>query len=390
MNRTMALGLLVLILSGCADLTVRQRVSANGETFGSMHLVLNLTQDFMNQQGTRMSYEEFDEYTKKNSCPALIEQFNLTNSTCDVKYLFLTYSGNGTGKNITEADGFVRRTHLLTTEYQLKPNMSGLTSGALDAAKITEARAQGVKATFILEVPGVVQYASSGTILNRSEPGYGAVAFDMLDLLAGGKEISVTSTDYNRTAQIIFSALPLLLIVGVPIVRWLFNRKQKKSLYKDRAGTGLYVTVVLVIVSLLFFTMYSFLFGPAENQLAVFFYAAAMSAIITITVLFYVGTDFEVTQEGIVYKSNFAKKSIRFSEIRKVERAKVVGWLRWWWARQTVTTTSGTTVKPTDFVQHAFRLRNRGVLFQLKNGKSVYYRVRDIDWVIETVKGRIS
>lgn len=105
----------------------------------------------------------------------------------------------------------------------------------------------------------------------------------------------------------------------------------------------------------------------------------------------YMGTDFEVSGEGIIYKKYFVKKTILFSEIKKIERAKAglklslgkgVGYR--------VTTTSGEEVLPTYLERGNGQRWNKGILLFLENGNTVYYPVCDIGWVMEAVKAHIQ
>jgi hypothetical protein len=173
----------------------------------------------------------------------------------------------------------------------------------------------------------------------------------------------------------------LIIIMIAPLfIRPFINRKQEKSQYKDKPGTARFIfsELFLFVVFAISASIH------VSNRALCIIIAIASAASIVILALRYLGTDFEIAANGVTYKKNFKTKTIPFSHIKKVERAKIKGF-SWIGRTKTFTTPAGEDIKPTEIIINLRNIRT-GIILFLKDGSTIFYPVKETEWAIEAVK----
>jgi hypothetical protein len=375
-----------LLLSGCINAEVRQVIDSNGKMSGSLNAVVNLTSFYVQQGLQPENYSDADPLIESSICGSLSNSSNLTGVKCGISNAILTVSGNFNESNLTKAEGFFKSTGLFNSEYLFAPNTSGFgqfsgASGTDPVRALTEAKKQGANMTYVIDMPGEVYEAGGGRIVE------GDAVFDLIDVLTNEKTIYARSRAPNGDFFGWFSLVAFAIILASPLLRWAINRKRKNSLYKEGPGilgTLLFIFFMIVLISVFLFESFSFFSGPGDlfSGFGLLFFLA----IFVYSLVWFLGTDFEVSVDGIFTKQYFMEKRIRFSEVKKIERAEMdsIFFLGDW----KVATPTGARVHPSETVYGGKNFR-KGVLLYLKDGRTVYCLVRDGDWVIDAVRARI-
>ena len=389
----------ILFLSGCeatnnltGNIEIREEISADGNASGSMSIYLDMTSLYLAAQVPEASYPQFDAVLKKSFCENASASFNLTkDAKCDVNNAIFTLSGNKTNSDhlLNKTDGLYKKSGLLYVEYLFAPNSSSL-GGASGAAPNLSQLPQGLKSKLTIEMPGEIFEVIGGKITTENY-GKKVAEFNFLEVLAKGTPISVRSRHMNGPVLSIITLLLLLLTIAMPIIRTLMNRKQADSLYKDSPNTILYAVLMLfVIIPGFYWTSYMFFYASSiEMRITPLIWAFVYNLGFIVFTALYLGTDFEVTKNGIIYKKFFVKKIIPFSQIKNIERAKIESRFTFKLLVKTYITPSGAKVQPTDIVNNLRGGLRKGILIFLKDGRTILYPVRDIDWVIDAVKSRV-
>lgn len=384
----------LLILGGCGGaLEIHQTINATGITKGYIDGTFDLTEIYEQQQASVSSYPTIDANSKGPICKQISEAINATDIACDLRNAILTFKGTKEEKQLNESDGFLIKRGWFVIEYFYRPNSTGLPSGnssqASNLSQLSEFRANGLIMKYVIEMPGDIVDVVGGRI-TRDNQGKSVAEIDMMDVIIQGGTISVRSREFTALLGIIILGA-LALIAAMPLLSWLMNRREEKSVYKDKPGTLMYMFLFAPLSLIMFCAAaLGFFIGDPGSGVTFVIGAFFFSMAFVLVILQYLGTDFEVTQKGIVYKTAFAKKMIPFSQIKKIERATAgVGFSRGIRPAYLVTTTSGTKVKPTHLEKGNGRRWHKGVLIVQKDGATTYYPVRDIGWVIDAVNERI-
>jgi hypothetical protein len=388
------LALAIVLLSGCVNVNVRQKVTSEGTMTGSMNGTLDLTDLYLSYGVPRENFSQLDSVMYGSVCGNITSSpGNLTNIRCGVQNAVVTVSADFRETNLTEKDGFYRSYGLFNTEYLLVGNVSSITggdSGMFDIGTLIQAKKKGASISYVIEMPSDAYEVGGGRLVNETDS-YGRTTtvakFDFIDVMTKGDQIYVRSREPNFLPIFLLTLLGLGAAFLPPALRWLIHPKRDKSLYKD--GLGILWTILQVVGILMlnfFFLVSAIVYGSFPDQGWVVIGVMLFPALELYSIFIYLGFDFEVTKDGIFSRQNFMEKRFKFSEIKKVERAEMdsIFFLGDW----KVATPSGTKVHPSEtwYNGHAAR---KGVLISLKSGKSVYVLVKDIDWVIDSIKEQL-
>ena len=254
-------------------------------------------------------------------------------------------------------------------------------SGFMDT--FIDSQDKGAKMTFTITLPGAVYMVEGGKKVNQK------AVFNLIDILEKDEEIYLRSTLLNQIFFGTFLTVSLGLIFLAPLIRWLINRKRKDSLYKDGHGVG---KTILIMFGM--FVLFSFFLGTFMGHLlssvslgriiygfgSLFFFLIFVQGLVG-----YLGTDSEVTKEGVFSKNYFMERKIKFSEIKKIEKVKRTSFS--YLGKWKVSTLSGVSTHP-DKLWHNGHAYRTGLLLHLKGGSTIYCLVRDIDWVFDAIKKR--
>ncbi|MBI4159067.1 hypothetical protein HY500_02295 [Candidatus Woesearchaeota archaeon] len=381
----------LLFLSGCGgNLRFYQKISSNGTVSGYMSGTLDLTELYAQQGIPQESYAAADAEFKTSMCEGFLDSSNLTNVECDLKYAMLIFSGNTPSEHINESNGFFIKKGFFVTEYLFAPNTSKLISGG-NSSQINMsdlAKEQNLRITFVAEMPGEIYDVEGGQIINDSSSYKKVVEINLMDAMIQGNPISIKSREINSSAMAAIAIILLLIIIVLPFLRLIVHRKQEKSQYKDKPGTVLFMLFTSFFIILFVGAIGGYFSSDGNYQIFLAFVIFLYSMGFIIVIFQYTGADFEVAENGITYKNSFVKKNIPFSEIKKIEIAK----LKTLWAKRgnyIFMTPSGEEVKPNEIVQNVCRYPNKGILIFLKNGRIIFYNIKDINWVIEATKTHI-
>ena len=161
----------ILFLGGCeaannlsGNIDIREGISADGNTSGSINIYLDMTSIYSAAQVPEASYPQFDAALKKSFCENASASFNLTkDAKCDVNNAIFTLSGNKTNSDhlLNRTDGFYKKAGLFYVEYLFAPNSSSL-GGASGAAPSLSQIPHGIKSKFDLEMPGEIFEVNGG------------------------------------------------------------------------------------------------------------------------------------------------------------------------------------------------------------------------------------
>jgi len=396
-NNATTLALLIIstiLISGCINVNVRQKVDENGRMTGSMDGGLDLTNLYLSYGIPRENFSMLDPAMEESICGNVSANAgNLTHVICEVSDAIVTISGDFKETNLTEKDGFYRSYGLLSTEYLLVGNVSSIVGGdsaGFDIGTLIQAKKQGASISYVIEMPGDVYEVGGGRMLNETDS-YDRTTtvakFDFIDVMVNGDQIHVRSREPSYAGFGFLFLLGLAAALLPPAIRWLIYPKRKDSLYKDGLGALWTIVQMLSIVFLtIFFLVLAMVYALGLDQGVVVVGVIFIPALILYSIFIYLGADFEVAKDGIFSTQNFTPKRIKFSEIKKVERAEMdsVFFLGDW----KVATPSGNKVHPSETWYNG-RSAKKGVLISLKSGRSVYTLVRDIDWVIDSIKGQM-
>ena len=371
---------------------VRQKVTSEGKMTGSMNGTLDLTDLYLGYGVPRENFSQLDSVMDKEVCGNVTSSpGNLTNVKCTVRNGVVTISADFKETNLTEKDGFYKSYGLFNTEYLLVGNISSIMGGqdsaGIDIGMLIQAKKKGAKISYIIEMPTDVYEIGGGRLFNEtkgSERTTVVAKFDFIDVLTKGDQIYVRSREPNYAMLGILSFIGFGIAFLPPLLRWLIHPKRDKSLYKD--GLGILWTILQVISILILnfvFFLAAMLYASFPEQGWLIIGVLLFPVLVLYSIFVYLDFDFEVTKEGVFSKQNFMERRIKFSEIKKVERAEVdsIFMLGDW----KVATPSGTKVHPSE-TWHNGHAGRKGVLLSLKSGKTIYVLVKDIDWVIDSIK----
>ena len=385
-----AILLTLALLSGCVNINVRQQVTSDGSMTGLIDGEIDLTELYLGYDVPVENFSQYDSAMEKSICSNLTSLFgNLTNVRCNVYKGKLTMDAEFKEQNLTEDSGFYKSYSLFNTEYLLVNDANDISSekdSSIDVGSLIQAKKKGAQVFYTLQMPGDVYEVGGGQIVyDRSVSQYVA-EFDMIDAMVNGTTIYARSREpnYSTVVSIIFigivaSFLPLF-------IRWLFYKKREGSLYKD--GLGIFWTIAhlaLIFMLNFFFMLSALIYGSFADQGWLVGGVILFPALMLCSIFLYLGFDFEVTNEGILSKQNFTDKMIKFSEIKKVEMAKMDSLL--FLGDWKIVTPSGTKIHPSE-TWYNYHIARKGILISLKNGKSIYVLVKDIEWAMESIKGK--
>ncbi len=387
----------VLFLSACGTIEVRQKISKDGKVSGSIDINMDLTSFYVSLGIPKESFAEMDAAMFTQICENATASMNITNEECSVKNGIVALSGNlSLNKNdeyINESNGFFKKSGFFITEYLYTPNTSTMFSGSsFNSTDLDKFKASGLKMNIVVEMPGKIYDVVGGELIHEDyATDNGAAIFDMLNI-APGEYIGVRSREQNSSIFSVIILFLLFIIIALPFVRLIIHRKQEKSQYKDKPGTFLFVLLMPFVALIFLVSVGGFTTSDNSGFQILWAFIAFMMILSYITRAFsYLSTDFELAGDGIIYKTCFIKKTILFSEIKKIERAEV-GLLPFNLGKgygYKVATTSGEEISPTHLEKGNKQIWRKGILIFLKNGDAVYYPVRDIGWVIDAVKTHI-
>jgi hypothetical protein len=386
----LALALLLgmsLLIAGCeGSMVVYQKISSNGTSSGYMNGTFDLADVYAGFGIPQQSYAQADAEMKGPMCEQFASAFNNTNFSdisCDVKDAKLFFSANAEEQELNESDFFVKR-GLFTVEYIFTKNSSDMmgSNSSGNVSQMKEFLDQGLEVKYYVEMPAQIFDMTGGQF------NYKTAEFDVLELAVQNQTIYIKSKDTNSTTMSAFFISFLLIMILSPFVRMIIHRKHEKSQYKDKAGTVGFIFGFFFLAMLWMIAVANYVIRDGFTQICLALGAFVLTIALILSAFRYLGANFEVSAEGITYTKAFRKRTVAFSEIKKIERAKFKG-IIWMKQDKIFTTPSGEDIQPSEIVT-SYRNPRKGVIIFLKDHSSIFYNVKEIAWVMDAVNARIK
>jgi len=205
--------LLVVIFSGCVQVTYYQKLHQDGSSDIQIEMDLNKIYLMSSSFNQSMTMADFDAQMEKQVC-SNITQENLTAVKCSVKNAKAVMSGK-----LDKTPGFEKEDGLFETVYNYKIEGIGNTGANELAKNVSMLKAVGAEVKYIVEMPGEV-VETNGKVENKSK-----VEFDLLDVLSKNETPYVKSKE-TKFVTIIAIVIGIIVIIALALI--LTKRKQQQ------------------------------------------------------------------------------------------------------------------------------------------------------------------